>query len=71
MTFGEAIEEMRCGTRMTRKGWNGEGMYTALQTPDEHSKMSLPYMYMCTVTGELIPWVISHSDALSNDWVTA
>jgi hypothetical protein len=26
-TFGEAIEELKKGKRVCRKGWNGKGMY--------------------------------------------
>ena len=27
LTFGDAIEAMKCGWRVARKGWNGKGMY--------------------------------------------
>ena len=27
MTFGEAIEALKSGKKVTRKGWNGKGMY--------------------------------------------
>ena len=27
MTFGDAIEAMKHGKRVARKGWNGKGMY--------------------------------------------
>lgn len=27
MTFGEAIEALNCGEYVTRKGWNGRGMF--------------------------------------------
>lgn len=30
MTFGEALEEMRDGFKVTRKGWNGKGMFIYL-----------------------------------------
>ena len=67
-TFSEALYMLKSGTRMTRAGWNGKGMWVELQTPDEHAKMRLPDLYMCTVTGDLIPWVVSHSDMLASDW---
>ena len=68
MNFGQAIEEMKKGSRVTREGWNGKGMWIALQVPDQHSKMQRPYIYMCPVDGKLVPWVASQSDMLANDW---
>lgn len=68
LEFGMAIEALKAGHRVARKGWNGRGMWLALQRPDAHSKMGLPYIYLSTVTGELVPWVASHSDMLSSDW---
>jgi len=55
--------------RAARTGWNGKGMWVAIQEPDKLSKMTLPYLYMVTVTGDRIPWVVSHSDLLSDDWM--
>ena len=69
MTFGEAIEEMKSGGRVTRDGWNGKGMWLALQRPDTHSKMTLPYIYMSTVAGQLVPWLASQTDILADDWL--
>jgi hypothetical protein len=43
-------------------------MWLHLQVPDEHSKMTLPYIYMCTVDGDLVPWLVSQIDILSEDW---
>jgi hypothetical protein len=43
-------------------------MWIALQVPDVHSKMGLPYLYMSTVDGVLVPWVASHTDMLACDW---
>jgi hypothetical protein len=68
MTFGAAIEALKAGERVTRRGWNGKDMWLALQVPDEHSKMTLPYIYMKTAQGDLVPWLASQSDMLSEDW---
>ena len=67
-TFGEAIENMKTGWKMARSGWNGKGMHLELQLPDEYSKMSLPYIYMKTVRGDLVPWLASQTDMLAEDW---
>ena len=48
MDIGKAVKAMREGARVARPGWNGKGMWVALQTPDAHSKMSEPYVYMKT-----------------------
>ena len=68
INFGNAIEALKEGKKVTRSGWNGEGMYLALQTPDENSKMKKPYIYMSPVDGELVPWLASQTDMLAEDW---
>jgi hypothetical protein len=68
MDFGQALTQLRAGERVARAGWNGKGMWLALQRPDAHSKMSLPYIYMKTAQNDLVPWLASQSDMLSNDW---
>jgi hypothetical protein len=67
--FGIAIDALRGGRRVSRKGWNGKGMWLALQTPDDMSKMSLPYIFMRTAQGDQVPWVASQTDILARDWV--
>lgn len=71
LTFSDALEALKGGSRMTRNGWNGRGMWIALQRPDAHSKMTLPYIYMKTATGDLVPWLASQTDILAEDWMTA
>lgn len=68
MRFGEALDALKRGERVQRAGWNGKGMWLGLQVPDAHSKMSLPYIYMSTVTGDLVPWLASQTDMLAEDW---
>lgn len=68
MDIGSAVARLRAGRRVTRPGWNGAGMWLELQIPDDHSKMSLPYVYMCTATGDLVPWLASQTDLLADDW---
>ena len=31
--------------------------------------MTLPYLYMRTVQGDLVPWLASQTDLLAEDWV--
>lgn len=68
LTFGQAIEALHQGKKLTRNGWNGPGQFIQLQTPENDSKMTLPYIYIHTVTGDLVPWLASQTDALAIDW---
>lgn len=68
MDFGEAIKALKAGRKVCRSGWNGKDMWLMLQIPDVHSKMSLPYIYMSTVQGDLVPWLASQTDILAEDW---
>jgi len=75
--FGWALEALRNGLRVARKGWNGKGIFIELQVPDANSKMSSPYIYIDT-TGlqttnpdaprSLVPWLASQTDMLAEDW---
>lgn len=38
MTFGEAIEAMKNGKKVARKGWNGKGMFLWLKPAAEVKK---------------------------------
>lgn len=71
MDFGEALIHLRAGSRVARKGWNGANQHLGLQVPDEHSKMTLPYIYIKTVQGDLVPWLASQTDMLADDWIVA
>ena len=66
--IGTAVKEMQNGERVTRLGWNGPGQYLELQVPDTMSKMTLPYIYIRTVQGDLVPWLASQTDILATDW---
>ena len=68
MSFSGAILALKDGERIARRGWNGKGMWLGLQKPDPHSHMTLPYIYMSTVTGDLVPWLASQTDVLADDW---
>lgn len=67
-TFGYALQQLRLGNKVTRKNWNGKGMWLALQIPDERSKMTREYIFMSTVDAALVPWVASQTDLLADDW---
>lgn len=66
--YSTALDALKSGYRVARAGWNGKGMWLALQRPDAHSKMTLPYIYMRTAQGDLVPWLASQTDLLAEDW---
>lgn len=75
--FSFALEALKDGEKLIRKGWNGKGIFIELQKPDENSKMSSPYLFIDT-TGlqtdnenaprSRVPWAPSQTDILANDW---
>jgi Protein of unknown function (DUF2829) len=68
MDIGQAVRRLKSGDKVARTGWNGKNVYVELQTPDEDSKMTLPYVFMFTALGDLVPWLCSQTDLLADDW---
>ena len=79
MTFGQAIEALKQGKKVARKGWNGKGMYLFLADTEEmHTKAEIgparavavmPCIVMKTAQDNLQPgWLASQNDMLSDDW---
>jgi len=77
MNFGQAIEKLKEGKKVARKGWNGKGIFIELQVPDKHSKMTQPYIYIDTLGLQTanpnapkgrVPWLASQTDMLAEDW---
>jgi hypothetical protein len=80
MNFGQALELFKEGKSVTRKGWNGKGLYVTAQIPDSFSKMTRPYLFMTCPKGstnhfgqqerdfERIPWIPSQTDIFAEDW---
>lgn len=79
-TFGHAVELMKSGFKVARKGWNGKGMYIEYVDHKEWNSSSLerpwtadleprPWLGIKTVDDQFMPWVPSQSDVLAEDWV--
>ena len=77
MNFGQALIELKNGNKVKRKGWNGDGIFLALQVPDKNSKMTQPYIYIDTLGLKTnnpnapkgrVPWLASQTDMLAEDW---
>jgi len=68
-TFSEALEGIKKGVRVTRRGWNGKGMWVALVHPGGLDRVvTVPFLLMVTATGNTTPWTPSQEDMLSDDW---
>lgn len=77
LNFSQALAHLKAGLKVSRKGWNLQGMSYALQTPDAGSANTLPYFYLNIpitndegdVTGlDRVPREPSHTDILAEDW---
>lgn len=82
-SFGRAVELLKQGQRVARKGWNGKGMFLLLVAGASIQEAinsrygntqggGLPVLdaiYMKTADNKLVPWLASQTDVLSEDWV--
>lgn len=79
LSFGDAIEYMKRGHKVSRSGWNGKGMFLTHIDPYINTQYQVieleqivgtlaPYIAMKTANNELIPWLASQADMLANDW---
>jgi len=81
--FSWAIYRVRQGFKLARKGWNGKGMFIFL-VEGSTFKVNRPpllgiypegteikyhaHIDMRTADGQIVPWLASQSDLLSEDW---
>lgn len=83
MNFGEAIEALKKGERVSRIGWNGEGMFVYLVEAASYPVKTdvakkyfgenalVPYnayMAIKNVNETVSTWVPSVNDCLAEDW---
>ena len=79
MTREEALVLLKKGKRMTNSKWNWltkQNMFVAVQTPDDNSFMTEPYLYMQIEKNNEDVWVDitrvprspSRLDMFSDDW---
>ena len=82
--FGKAIQALKAGSKVTRIGWNGKGMFlyyvpanayapcTAIaeELVNEEGKVEYgAYIAMKTAQGNVVPWLASQTDVLAEDWI--
>lgn len=82
MDFGQAIEEVKRGKKIARKGWNGKEQYVELATnvsyksPNgtvtnvNHKDMGNKALAFVGTSGVQLGWLASQADMLSEDWQT-
>ena len=80
MNFGKAIDLLKEGKKLRRKGWNGKNQYIELATNISyknadgelininHKTMGNKAIAFIGTSGVQIGWLASQSDMLSNDW---
>lgn len=78
MNFGQAIEELKKGHKVSRAGWNGKGMWLTLvngwDMPESELRSEIdeletaPWIGMKTADGKFVPWLASQTDVLADDW---
>ena len=81
MPFGLAIEAMKKGKRVKRKGWNGKNQYIQLATGIsyksadgeivncEHDAIGNQAIAFVGTSGVQMGWLASQADMLAEDWV--
>ena len=81
--FSTALSLVKKGKRVARRGWNGKEMFIFL-VPGSTFKVNRPplmgiypegteinyspHIDMRTADGEIVPWLASQTDLLSEDW---
>lgn len=83
-TFSEALELLRQGKRMARRGWNGKGMFVFLVngsnfTVNREPLLSIlgegtnvtyhPHLDMKMADGSIMTWAPAQHDLFGDDWV--
>lgn len=80
MTFGNALENLKCGGRAARKGWNGKEQYIELATNISYMNAKMEYVNVehkdigsaaiafVGTRGVQLGWLASQSDLLAEDW---
>lgn len=85
MDFGGALQALKSGRRVSRKGWNGKGMWLVLVGASDvaelksgtpyalsglHSVSINAHIDMMTAQGAMQPgWLASQTDMLAEDWI--
>lgn len=82
--FGEAIEALKSGKKVQRKGWNGKGMFIYYVPANKYPYVTEvgksisdkdgnvcynAYLAIKNVDSSVSTWVASINDILAEDWI--
>lgn len=80
MNFGKALEQIKQGKKVRRKGWNGKNQFIELATGIsyknlnneiinvEHETIGNNAIAFVGTSGVQLGWLASQADMLSEDW---
>lgn len=83
MNFSQALDCLKNGQLVQRKGWNGKKMFIYLVAgsqfqvnraplnvifPEGTTINYCPHIDMKTADGKCVPWLASQTDILADDW---
>lgn len=74
LSFGQALNWLKLGKRVARRGWNGKGMWLFLIEPRGKAIIGvedypqLPWIGMKTADDKFVPWLANQTDLLAIDW---
>lgn len=80
MTFGDALEAMKLGKRVARRGWNGKNQYVELASSISyvdgagecvnvgHRDIGNKALAFVGTSGVQMGWLASQADMLAEDW---
>ena len=69
LTFSQALEAVKKGLAICRKGWNGKGLFVTLFRDDFRTFLGIQKMLLLHYPdGMTYTWVPSISDLLAEDW---
>jgi hypothetical protein len=84
LNFGQALEELKIGKKISRLGWNGKGMFLYYVPAEDYPPTTQigkqlmnhkglveygAYIAIKNAQGYVIPWLPSQTDLLSSDWI--
>lgn len=78
MDFSRALDALKFGKTVSRKGWNGSDQYLVIVQPHEYNPSTQelpagsnksPWIAIMTTNHTISPWTPSTGDLFANDWV--
>ena len=81
VTFGEAIEAVKAGKKISRAGWNGKNQYVELAScisyenaagetvNADHQHIGNKALAFVGTSGVQLGWLASQADMLADDWI--